>query len=241
MFWTFLAVFSIIFHSRSGDKCKYWDLDSISKRCEHYIGNTCIQLPFRLREKAYGNFTILCLDFLLNTHLNWKLNFRIPFRYIEENYSKIRDVERELANLSMEMKLTAGPKRAGCCNFFLWWFMTGWVFFLMHISEWFFPLLSCMTHTSSTRALEKENRGINWKSSCCKAERRTGSKGLLLWTAAQIPLFFLFHLQLLACSCWDSFVITQQFSPEISLYFRSNVWIAIVKVKRILMQWDGAY
>ncbi|XP_048229104.1 uncharacterized protein LOC8258324, partial [Ricinus communis] len=33
-------------------------------------------------------------------------------RYIEENYSKIRDVERELANLTMEMKLTAGPKKA---------------------------------------------------------------------------------------------------------------------------------
>jgi hypothetical protein len=36
-------------------------------------------------------------------------------RYIEENYSKIRDVEREFANLSFEMKLTAGPKKAG------WW------------------------------------------------------------------------------------------------------------------------
>ncbi|XVF12403.1 hypothetical protein REPUB_Repub08aG0115100 [Reevesia pubescens] len=34
------------------------------------------------------------------------------YRYIEENYSKIRDVERELANLTMEMKLTAGPKKA---------------------------------------------------------------------------------------------------------------------------------
>lgn len=34
-------------------------------------------------------------------------------RYIEENYSKIRDVEKEFANLSMEMKLTAGPKKAG--------------------------------------------------------------------------------------------------------------------------------
>ncbi|XP_059629397.1 uncharacterized protein LOC132271906 isoform X2 [Cornus florida] len=33
-------------------------------------------------------------------------------KYIEENYSKIRDVERELTNLSMEMKLTAGPKKA---------------------------------------------------------------------------------------------------------------------------------
>ncbi|XP_056160302.1 uncharacterized protein LOC115683228 [Syzygium oleosum] len=33
-------------------------------------------------------------------------------KYIEENYSKIRDVERELAGLSMEMKLTAGPKKA---------------------------------------------------------------------------------------------------------------------------------
>ncbi|CAI9092132.1 OLC1v1027305C1 [Oldenlandia corymbosa var. corymbosa] len=33
-------------------------------------------------------------------------------KYIQENYSKIRDVERELANLSMEMKLTSGPKKA---------------------------------------------------------------------------------------------------------------------------------
>ncbi|GER41455.1 hypothetical protein STAS_18170 [Striga asiatica] len=33
-------------------------------------------------------------------------------KYIDENYSKIRDVERELVNLSMEMKLTAGPKKA---------------------------------------------------------------------------------------------------------------------------------
>ncbi|BFG23252.1 hypothetical protein CerSpe_095260 [Prunus speciosa] len=33
-------------------------------------------------------------------------------KYIQENYTKIRDVERELANLSMEMKLTAGPKKS---------------------------------------------------------------------------------------------------------------------------------
>uniref|UniRef100_A0A7N0SW04 RAB6-interacting golgin n=2 Tax=Kalanchoe fedtschenkoi TaxID=63787 RepID=A0A7N0SW04_KALFE len=33
-------------------------------------------------------------------------------KYIEENYSKIRDVERELATLSMDLKLTAGPKKA---------------------------------------------------------------------------------------------------------------------------------
>ncbi|KAK6926314.1 RAB6-interacting golgin [Dillenia turbinata] len=33
-------------------------------------------------------------------------------KYIEENYSKIRDVEKELANLTMELKLTAGPKKA---------------------------------------------------------------------------------------------------------------------------------
>lgn len=38
-----------------------------------------------------------------------KLHLR---KYIEENYSKIRDVERELTNLTMEMKLTAGPKKA---------------------------------------------------------------------------------------------------------------------------------
>lgn len=33
-------------------------------------------------------------------------------KYIEENYSKIRDVEKELTNLNLEMKLTAGPKKA---------------------------------------------------------------------------------------------------------------------------------
>ena len=44
-----------------------------------------------------------------------KKKLMIFFRYIEENYSKIRDVERELGNLTMEMKLTAGPKKAGWC------------------------------------------------------------------------------------------------------------------------------
>ncbi|XP_021730179.1 uncharacterized protein LOC110697140 [Chenopodium quinoa] len=33
-------------------------------------------------------------------------------KYIEENYSKIRDVEREFANLNLELKLTAGSKHA---------------------------------------------------------------------------------------------------------------------------------
>ncbi|KMZ74875.1 hypothetical protein ZOSMA_121G00500 [Zostera marina] len=33
-------------------------------------------------------------------------------KYIQENYSKIRDVERELENLSAELKRTAGPKKA---------------------------------------------------------------------------------------------------------------------------------
>jgi hypothetical protein len=37
----------------------------------------------------------------------------IFIRYIQENYSKIRDVEKELENLTLEMKLTAGPKKAG--------------------------------------------------------------------------------------------------------------------------------
>ncbi|KAK1273673.1 hypothetical protein QJS04_geneDACA010802 [Acorus gramineus] len=38
--------------------------------------------------------------------------FMLRFRYIKENYSKIRDVERELENLTLELKLTAGPKKA---------------------------------------------------------------------------------------------------------------------------------
>ncbi|KAG2549805.1 uncharacterized protein LOC120651345 isoform X3 [Panicum virgatum] len=33
-------------------------------------------------------------------------------KYIQENYSKIREVEKELENLTFEMKLTAGPKKA---------------------------------------------------------------------------------------------------------------------------------
>lgn len=48
-------------------------------------------------------------------------------RYIEENYSKIRDVERELGNLTMEMKLTAGPKKAGM-----------WVVFLLPLTIFIF-------------------------------------------------------------------------------------------------------
>ena len=40
-------------------------------------------------------------------------------RYIQENYSKIRDVEKELENLTLEVKLTAGPKKAGKLAF-LW-------------------------------------------------------------------------------------------------------------------------
>jgi hypothetical protein len=41
-------------------------------------------------------------------------------KYIQDNYSKIQNVERELASLAMEVKLTAGPKKAGlnfCAKF----------------------------------------------------------------------------------------------------------------------------
>lgn len=34
-------------------------------------------------------------------------------RYIQDNYSKIRNVEKELATLALEVKLTAGPKKLG--------------------------------------------------------------------------------------------------------------------------------
>lgn len=33
-------------------------------------------------------------------------------KYIEDNYSKIRNVEKEFASLALEIKLTAGPKKA---------------------------------------------------------------------------------------------------------------------------------
>jgi len=38
-------------------------------------------------------------------------------KYIQENYSKIREVEKELENLTFEMKLTAGPKKAALEHF----------------------------------------------------------------------------------------------------------------------------
>lgn len=34
-------------------------------------------------------------------------------RYIQDNYSKIQNVEKELSSLALEVKLTAGPKKAG--------------------------------------------------------------------------------------------------------------------------------
>lgn len=38
------------------------------------------------------------------------------YRYIQDNYSKIRNVEKELATLALEVKLTAGPKKHGTVN-----------------------------------------------------------------------------------------------------------------------------
>eukprot|EP00250_Pteridium_aquilinum_P006881 c16707_g1_i1 orf=368-1204(-) len=38
-------------------------------------------------------------------------------RYIKDNYSKIQNVERELASLAFEMKLTSGPKKAALEHF----------------------------------------------------------------------------------------------------------------------------
>lgn len=60
-------------------------------------------------------------------------------RYIEENYSKIRDVERELSNLTFELKLTAGPKKAGWCiivtSYFHFSTFIKFLFFSMFIVE----------------------------------------------------------------------------------------------------------
>lgn len=53
----------------------------------------------------------MCLtNFLFIISFDIKILF---LRYIQENYSKIRDVEKELESLTLEMKLTAGPKKAG--------------------------------------------------------------------------------------------------------------------------------
>lgn len=54
-----------------------------------------------------------CFLQLLASYADNETRFLHVCRYIEENYSKIRDVEREFGNLTMEMKLTAGPKKAG--------------------------------------------------------------------------------------------------------------------------------
>jgi len=83
------------------------------------LGNL-IPFQFYCMVWLMGNFFIyyqfwlhtLCRQTSNWTQSSWHLVI-IIFRYIQENYSKIRDVERELANLSLEMKLTAGPKKAG--------------------------------------------------------------------------------------------------------------------------------
>lgn len=90
-----------------------------------------------------------------------------PFRYIQENYTKICDVERERANLSMQMKLTAGPKKSGCCLIFVsyshsavWWVF----FFFMYIKSWLivFFLTFCVWYIFlSSWSFEEENRDVN--------------------------------------------------------------------------------
>lgn len=58
---------------------------------------------------------------MIETWFLMRFFFIMLCRYIEENYTKIRDVEREFGNLTMEMKLTAGPKKAGLASWFFFW------------------------------------------------------------------------------------------------------------------------
>lgn len=61
----------------------------------------------------YQGFLFSLFTYFLKVEMFFMAWLVISSRCIDENLSKIRDVERELANLTMEMKLTSGPKKAG--------------------------------------------------------------------------------------------------------------------------------
>ncbi|RWW60361.1 hypothetical protein BHE74_00032644 [Ensete ventricosum] len=74
----------------------------------------------QLKRYPKGKTSISFFPFLFPASLLTKV-FTICPRYIQENYSKIRDVERDLESLTLELKLTAGPKKAGFCTSKLPW------------------------------------------------------------------------------------------------------------------------
>lgn len=137
---------------------------------------------------------VICLFTLLVQTDSYSNTLVLPIRYIQENYSKIRDVERELANLTMEMKLTSGPKKAG-----------SWV---MHQS----PLEICdiclcirwytvFLYMFSTWTHEKENWDFNGENSCCKDQGRRSTKGLLSYISHIILSKFYYA----PCLIWECF------------------------------------
>ncbi|URD79276.1 hypothetical protein MUK42_05411 [Musa troglodytarum] len=77
-----------------------------------------LQLKRTINDHAFVGYAFSIVDLMpkkKNTYSLYELFtkvFTICLRYIQENYSKIREVERELESLTLELKLTAGPKKA---------------------------------------------------------------------------------------------------------------------------------
>lgn len=157
-------------------------------------GSTC--LLWRRFEPLLGVVTVVA------SQIWWCSLTFCAFRYIEENYSKIRDVERELASLSMEMKLTAGPKKAGewvscvltaggaivlpSMCFLFCAFAASLFFSLMR------TVLPAFVHLLSTWTSEKEDWSVDWENSSCEAEGRRNAQGLLLFSYYLWPCSYQF-------------------------------------------------
>lgn len=50
--------------------------------------------------------------FVIHLHNLYLTSCLVSQRYIRDNYTRIKGVEKELANMQFELKLAAGPKRS---------------------------------------------------------------------------------------------------------------------------------
>lgn len=93
-------------------------------------------------------------------------NFDFFCRYIQDNYSKIQNVEKELSSLALEVKLTAGPKKAG----------TSLALLIVCIVVRLIPSYILMAICSSWASSEI-NWGLDREDQSSKSEGRAGQKG----------------------------------------------------------------
>lgn len=66
----------------------------------------CIPQYIHLKFSLHIKLSVYCLWNCLTS------SYVFPFRCIAKNYTRIKDVEKELAGLQFQLKLTSGPKRS---------------------------------------------------------------------------------------------------------------------------------